>query len=174
MISTPVKTFFCPTRRSPTAAPPTGAWYGPGGTYSHGLCDYAASQGVNNTGAVAWNDGSGAGVFGLLAITDGTANTILFGDKRLDLRALNQYQGDDNEGYTSGWDHDVIRRTDLLPMPDTNNGGWGEERFGSSHVGGFMCSMCDGSVKFIRYSIDSTTFARLGQRNDGQPITGDY
>jgi len=34
-ISTPVKNFFCPSRRSPMMLPATAAWYGPGGTYGH-------------------------------------------------------------------------------------------------------------------------------------------
>ena len=173
VISAAPKTFFCPSRRGPTVLPATGAWYGPGGSYGHGACDYAASQGTNNNGAIAYNPSWSPNVFTLLAITDGTSNTILFGDKMMDTRYLTQYQGDDNEGYTSGWDHDVIRRTDRAPMPDTRTLGWGEERFGSSHTGGFMAGLCDGSVKFIRYSVDLTTFARLGQKDDGL-VLGDY
>jgi prepilin-type N-terminal cleavage/methylation domain-containing protein/prepilin-type processing-associated H-X9-DG protein len=169
-ISAAPKTFFCPSRRSPTVLPPTGAWYGPGGTYGHGACDYGASQGSSGNGATAYNPSWAPNAFGLLAITDGTSNTILYGDKRMDLTYLNQYQGDDNEGYTSGWDHDVIRRTDLAPKADSRvSGGWGEERFGSSHTGGFMVVFCDGSVKFLSYSIDLNTFNLLGQRADGLP-----
>ena len=50
----------------------------------------------------------------------------------MDLTYLNQYQSDDNEGYTSGWDHDVVRLCDTghAPMTDSRNGsGWGEQRF---------------------------------------------
>jgi len=173
VISAAPKTFFCPSRRAPTVLPPTGAWYGPSGTYGHGASDYAGSQGTNNNGAIAWNDGNSSALVTLVGIVDGTSNTLMFGDKMLDVRYLTQYQGDDNEGYSSGWDHDVIRRTDRAPEPDTRTKGWGEERFGSSHTGGFMACLCDGSVKFIRFSVDLTTFARLGQRDDGQ-VFGDY
>ena len=173
VISAAPKTFFCPTRRAPAILPPNGSWYGPSGTYGHGACDYAGSQGINLNGAIAYNDGGSSPLVALVTISDGTSNTLMFGDKRMDLTNLNQYQGDDNEGYTSGWDHDVIRRTDRLPLPDSRNGGWGEERFGSSHTGGFMGCLADGSVKFIRFTIDLTTFNRLGQRDDGQ-VLGDY
>ena len=47
----------------------------------------------------------------ITAITDGTSNTLMVGDKRLNLKGLTGFQSDDNEGYTSGWDHDVERDT---------------------------------------------------------------
>src|SRR5205823_8555094 len=58
VMSTPVKVMFCPSRRAPFMLPPTGDWYGstgPGGTYGHGACDYAGSQGTGNNGAVVYN-----------------------------------------------------------------------------------------------------------------------
>jgi prepilin-type N-terminal cleavage/methylation domain-containing protein/prepilin-type processing-associated H-X9-DG protein len=172
-ISTVVKTFFCPSRRSPQPLPPTGAWYGPGGTYQHGPTDYAACQGNGNAGAIAYNSGNYDG-HRLVEIVDGTSNTILIGDKRMDLRNLNQYQSDDNEGYSCGWDHDTIRYADVNhpPMPDSNNGsGWGEEKFGSSHTAKFNVVMCDGSVRGISYSINTTTFQYLGIINDQQTVS---
>ena len=166
VISAAPKTFFCPSRRSPTVLPLNGAWYGPAGRYGHGACDYAANGGTGNNGSVVRNPGGAQNMITLLAIIDGTSNTLFVGDKRLNIARLNNYQSDDNEGYTSGWDHDVMRFTDRAPLPDPRTGD-GNLRFGSSHPGGFMASLCDGSVKFIRYSIDFTTFSRLGQRNDG-------
>ena len=178
-MATPVAAMFCPSRRAPMALPPTGDWYGstgPGGTYAHAPTDYAASQGTGNNGAVVYNPRGAVNMITLAKITDGTSNTLLVGDKLLDPAYLGQYQGDDNEGYTSGWDHDVIRRTDLAPKPDSYavGPGWGEERFGSAHSGGFMCVLCDGSVRFITFSITAATFANLGQRNDGQVLGSDF
>jgi prepilin-type processing-associated H-X9-DG protein len=43
----------------------------------------------------------------------------------------------------------------------------------SMHTGGVNVVFGDGSVKFIRNSIDLVTFQRLGHRSDGQPL-GDY
>ncbi len=166
VISTPVKTFFCPSRRSPIAFT-TNAWYGPAGNYGHAQTDYAGNGGNEGAnGTVVYNALNQRNMITLLAITDGTSNTIFAGDKRLNTALLGNFQGDDNEGYTSGWDHDVIRFTSRLPLPDPRTGD-GNLRFGSSHTGGFMASLCDGSVKFIRYSVDATTFLRLGTRNDG-------
>jgi prepilin-type N-terminal cleavage/methylation domain-containing protein/prepilin-type processing-associated H-X9-DG protein len=178
----PIKTFFCPSRRSPTLLPATGSWYGPGGTYPHCPTDYAGCQGDGGqnglAGAIAYNNNpNGTGGFDghkLTDITDGTSNTILIGDKRMDLTYLNQYQSDDNEGYSSGWDHDVIRlaSSSYPPQPDTRNGsGWGEQKFGSSHTGRFNVVMCDGSVRSISYSINLTTWTYLGIINDGGVIS---
>ena len=171
VIGTPVKTFFCPSRRAPQVFT-TNAWYGPAGTYGHAQTDYAGCGGLSNEGAVALNDGNSSSLVRLADITDGTSSTIFAGDKRLNVALLGSFQGDDNEGFTSGWDHDTIRWTQNAPLPDPRSGDGGQ-RFGSSHTNGFMVSFCDGSVKFLSYSIDLVTFQRLGQRSDGQ-VLGNY
>ena len=168
-IGAALKTFFCPSRRSPIAFT-GGAWYGPSGNYAHGQTDYAACGGnEGNDGAMVRNALNQRSMIGFAALTDGTSNTMFAGDKRLNAARLNEFQGDDNEGYTSGWDHDVIRFTSRMPLPDPRTGD-GNLRFGSSHTGGFMSCFCDGSVKFIRYSVDATTYLRLGTRSDGQVL----
>jgi len=166
-----VANFFCPSRRPPMAIS-AASWYAPTGTYEHGMTDYAASNG-ENTGVVirtqdtqVWDLAQGP--ISTANITDGTSNTMIVGDKRMDHLHLGSMQTDDNEGYTCGWDHDSIRNTTLDPRPDTNVGNYGESRFGSSHPGGFNAAMADGAVRFLSYTLDQTIFTRLGQRNDGQ------
>jgi len=172
-IQTAIKTFYCPSRRAVQPLPSTGAWYGPGGSYTHGACDYAGSQGTNNNGAIVYNPRGAQFMIKINLIPDGSSQTLLIGDKALYLPRVGQYQGDDNEGYSSGWDHDVIRRTDRSPISDRQAPGWGEERFGSSHATGFSAALADGSVRFIPFSISLTTFANLGNRADGQ-VLGNY
>lgn len=166
-ISTPNAVFFCPTRRSYSVNPSTQDWYSDpansGKTYPHAQTDYAASNG-QNTGAITQTTPQR-----LANITDGTSTTLLLGEKRLDLSFIGDYQGDDNEGYTAGWDHDTIRWSDRAPAVDSRvAGGWGEQRFGSSHSGAFHALYCDGSVKSLSYNINLTVFQRLGDRADGQ------
>jgi prepilin-type N-terminal cleavage/methylation domain-containing protein len=158
--------YFCPSRRGPQA-PSTASWYGPGGTYAHAMWDYGGSCSDQN-GAIKYGyDGNR-----MASITDGTSNSFLGGDARKDLRNLGNFQSDDNEGYTSGWDHDTIRMTTIAPLPDSNNGsGWGEQRFGSSHTAGFNMAFCDGGVRFITYAIDLPSFAALGTINGGDTIS---
>jgi prepilin-type processing-associated H-X9-DG protein len=104
-------------------------------------------------------------------IRDGTANTLLLGEKRMNLGFLKRMFTDDNEGYTSGLDHDVMRSTNREPLSDFTDGNsslYGDNRFGSSHPGGFNGALCDGSVRFIPYSIKLEVFKRLGCRQDGE------
>ena len=130
-------------------------------------------------------------------ITDGTSNTLLVGEKWMytgwyNVRTSGPGSCIDNEGWPNGWDNDTIgfsgtisyQTTNLysgnqyvvVPMPDgmqwsdTGNSwgcGW---VFGSAHVGKFGCLLCDGSVRFVSYSINPTAWHNLCSRNDGQPL----
>jgi prepilin-type N-terminal cleavage/methylation domain-containing protein/prepilin-type processing-associated H-X9-DG protein len=170
IMSTPVSTYFCPTRRNPLALPATNAWYGPSGSYPHAQTDYAGCGGTLNNGAVIRTNSNQTGkIIKPRDITDGTTHTILVGEKRLNRSRLGNYQGDDNEGYTSGWDHDTIRWTSRIPLPDPMSG-YGDLRFGSSHAGGFHALFADGSVHFVGYNINANLFRDLGIRNDSNVV----
>jgi prepilin-type N-terminal cleavage/methylation domain-containing protein len=166
-IGTPNKVFFCPSRRGSQAIS-AAAWYGPSGTYPHAMTDYAASN-LEQNGVVAF------GYVGhkIADVTDGLSNTLMVGDKRMNLASLGQMQSDDNEGYTSGFDHDAERYTNEQPAPDYVGSGDGQQRFGSSHPGRFQGVYADGSVHGVSYSIDLTVFSHLGNIADGQPLPGD-
>ncbi|HJT75785.1 MAG TPA: DUF1559 domain-containing protein [Gemmataceae bacterium] len=169
-ISTPNKVFFCPARGGVRVLPPSPNWYSPPGIFGHAATDYAASN-LDGTGACAY----GSPGHRLTDITDGTSNTLLVADKRLNPNNLGQYQEDDNEGYTSGWDHDAERYTALVPLPDYSTGsGDGGKRFGSSHVGGIEAALCDGSVRYIAYSIGPSTFEALGTISGGEVLGPDF
>jgi hypothetical protein len=167
-----------------------------GTTIRAGQTDYAwcTSNGDERGGSTVKTECPGdrwdKGVIGLEGITDGTANVILYAEKRLCTRNLGDYQGDDNEGWLSGWDPDVFRRCTRRPLPDIPGNPWnGEERFGASHPASFNVVMCDGAVKSFSYKIDAgdgnlrpddpapisdpnanrSLFNRLGTRNDGLP-----
>lgn len=43
----------------------------------------------------------------------------------------------------------------------------------STHPGGAHIAMCDGSVRFVAYSIDAPTFQSLGSRN-GAEVVGEF
>jgi prepilin-type N-terminal cleavage/methylation domain-containing protein len=172
IISTAVDVHFCPSRRAPQVHSPRRNWYSPVRTFGHAQNDYAGCGGTSNNGAVArTNNANGSFIREAINdshITDGTSNTIAVGEKRLAMK-YQAYQGDDNEGYTSGWDHDVIRWVNGVPRRDPKSGS-GAQRFGSIHAGGFHASFADGAVRNIGYSIDATVFRRLGVMNDGDPV----
>lgn len=170
-ISTPNRLFFCPSRRIVAALPAVADWYtepNSGQTFAHAPTDYAGCN-TENTGAITQTNPQR-----LANLTDGTSNTILIGEKRMDRLNLGNHQSDDNEGYSAGWDHDTMRRVNIQPAVDSANGsGWGEERFGSAHVDAFHVLMADGSARSLSYNLNLATFIRLGVRNDGE-VVGEF
>lgn len=181
-MGTPVKVFFCPSRRAPHQLPALASWYGiygPSGSFPHAPTDYAGCVGTGYDGAIVQNraaDPAGGAPYnpqliGILSITDGLTNTVLLGEKRLNLQTLGQYQVDDNEGYTAAWDHDSIRWIGNAPAADYRAAsGDGAQTFGGSHPGGFLAAMADGSVRTIHYSLTYSTMQQLVIRNDGLVI----
>ena len=132
------------------------------------LCDYAASN-REDTGVVQHFT-----PIKIIEILDGTSNTLLAGDKRLNIGRLDQPTKDDDTGYTTGWDEDTMRFTDRRPQPDYFDvTGDGDERFGSSHPIRFNVVFADGSVRSLSYDIDKSVFASLGHRSDGNVINLD-
>lgn len=204
-MSVPIQEYFCPSRRSPATDPsklipmcwsPTGTH----GTAFHQVAraqiDYAGGN-QEGTGVLSRNfvgtcgdtsSGSSVGprkqLFNFSSVTDGTSNTLMVGEKRVNLNMLgtSASQEGDIYGYTSGWNgppsgpgitHETVRRTEYEPLPDTNGAGNGENRFGSSHDGGFNALLVDGSVRFIPYTIEQDLFRKLGDRADGQVVSFD-
>ena len=45
--------------------------------------------------------------------------------------------------------------------------------FGSSHPGGINAQFGDGSVRFIKFTVDPSTFRRLAVIDDGEIISAD-
>ncbi|MGQ9576188.1 MAG: DUF1559 domain-containing protein [Thermoguttaceae bacterium] len=196
--STPIATFYCPSRRSPVTLAWEGEsessdWYTdplqlPDYKYKHAQTDYAGSS-LNDW--TEWPPGSGWWHYyqwglGMIRrvdinpktvpptteadIKDGLSNTFCLGEKQMSLRlASSAMQPDDNEGYTSGWDWDVMRQTERLPEPDCPDCDH-DSNFGSSHPSGLNMSMGDGSVRFIPYNIDFNVWRYLGCRDDGQSV----
>lgn len=110
-------------------------------------------------------------VIRLAQIIDGTSRTILVGERPADPQAywgwwaaglgvdehgLGDYVLDVSEGLHDG---DLTAGADLL-------------HFWSAHPGGAHFAMCDGSVRFLSYSIDEKTFLALGSRNGGEVVSG--
>jgi prepilin-type N-terminal cleavage/methylation domain-containing protein len=165
-IGTPLSIFFCPTRRSPQTVDHPDNYRPPltGGQITHALCDYAASN-REISGVVRRFEPAT-----MSQVTDGASHTLIVADKRLNVARLGEWQDDDNEGYSSGWNEDTIRRTDQSPAPDHSRDGDGDKLFGSSHPGIINAAMADGSVRTISFQIDKKTFRLLGDVADGESI----
>ena len=84
------------------------------------------------------------------------------------------YTGFNNDPYRSTWCNLGDPRRNYAPRQD-QSGVHSQYWFGSAHWSGCHFVFCDGRVKMINYTIDATTYGRLGNRRDGQIINaGDY
>lgn len=177
--ATPVKFFYCPSRRGPEI-------YG-----SSAKSDYVGNAGHNfdqygSTGVIVCTYTSPKTDKTLqrrrlLDITDGTSNTFCFGEKLLNPHNWGKDGGDNESWIDSGWDEDAVRcgwnngiyHGGLYPdmdepaYPPTT---W-PIAFGSSHTGGANFVLCDGSVHFVPFSVDPVVFMYACMINDGKATT---
>ncbi len=193
--TTPVKIYYCPSRR------PAGELSNPGdkpdnnypssNQYPGALSDYAGSagnfqyaswlDGVNANGAImtgqvvtqlnagvitAWE-----GRVTISAVTDGTSNTFLIGEKQVPTGKFGVSVGD---GSIYDGDHEwnfarVAGPGYPLAQGPTDTTSW-TTVFGSAHPGICQFVMVDGSVHAVATSISTTTLGWLTQRNDGNPV----
>jgi prepilin-type N-terminal cleavage/methylation domain-containing protein len=104
-------------------------------------------------------------------ITDGLTNTYLLGEKYLTPDHYNngQDQGD-NVSIYSGCDDDNERSTYFGTPRQDRSGVVLNNIFGSPHVDSACFAFCDGSIHWIRFTIDLQTHQYLGQRNDAFAI----
>jgi prepilin-type N-terminal cleavage/methylation domain-containing protein len=151
--------YYCPSRRSPGQV----NWNGG----LRGMTDYYGNaQGTNGAGNEGVFKPYSVTNVTMVAITDGTSNTIGIGEKNLCLPLLNTGNDPcDNAGYTWGWDFGGSGNWDNTAMtnagtglngisltPDLNattNCGQANHSYGSSHTAGTNFLMMDGSTRMI-------------------------
>ncbi len=160
VMTTPLSAYHCPTRRTPQLYA------------GYAMIDYAGSAGIHNEGANGIVMRTTRGTVRIADVIDGMSTTVMLGEKRLNQAEFGN-SFDDNEGYSvPGWndDWDVYRWGAEPPMPDFNQRGQLESSkvFGSAHPNGFNSAFGDGSVRFIRYSVNPQTWERACGRDDSQ------
>ena len=188
----PVSTFHMPSRRSPEiVAIPSGpdpvypGWsYSDGGAGPSARVDYAANELVFYTTYAGWGK-----VMRHSGITDGTSNTIFFGEKAMSLTARQLGSQYWDEPYILGGNGGVGRCGDefysdqqLSDFPERASGpGWTQENdscgggnWGTPDAGGPQFVLADGSVKLLSFSTDSTIVRRLIRPADGEVLGADF
>ena len=145
------------------------------------------------TGGESWPK-SGQAPIAPRDITDGLSNTVMFGERHHKDELFNQRLAPPNSTLSRykleewgvwGWTAGGNGTTHLFgcskqrinyTVPKSGQGSEVQytavnarmQAFGSGHGGGANFAMCDGSVTFIRESIELTTLARLCARSDNQ------
>ena len=141
-------------------------WYDTPADGHHGLTNYLGVMGTSSTA----NDGilfSGHAVR-IQDIQDGTSNTIIMGERGMsnDLYWGWTYCGSGADGLGDG---DNLCSTQLglsRGLPEGND----NLHFWSYHPAGAMFLCADGSVHFLNYDINFTTFQALSTRSGGEVI----
>ena len=180
---TPLPVFYIPSRRSGTVAIPATDVVYPGWGYSDGgagpcaRTDYAANE------LVAWTTYAGWGKIARYRdITDGTSNTIFFGEKAMAQRAYNAGGMYWDEPWVLGGNggvgrcgYELYSDFELNTFPDRASGaGWSDSQYscgggnwGTPSPGGPQFSLGDGSVRSLSFNIDKTVMHNLIRPADG-------
>jgi prepilin-type processing-associated H-X9-DG protein len=121
----------------------------------------------------------------MTSITDGTSNTMMIAEMAWVQQTFGtRYRtwvrgGDEYAGVIAGRPSFVVSarnlqnpinsilRTNLIAP-------YNDMPFGSMHSGGMNACLGDGSVRFIRESIDMATYRALGSRNGGEVLASDF
>jgi hypothetical protein len=203
-----VKFYFCPTRRKPTTRLSSST-----GTALNALNDYAiplwgASGGginqqcwglPNNNVYDVRHDScifvrAVNGQVGRPAdVTDGLTNTMMFGEKFVDVSRYtppasdvdppeqgatpqsgftdNGYWGSVTSWGTTRCTQGTPKRDARYPASPTNLAWW--QMFGGPHAGGLSISLGDGSVRTVSWNVPGAVFQLLARKNDGLTIDVD-
>jgi prepilin-type N-terminal cleavage/methylation domain-containing protein/prepilin-type processing-associated H-X9-DG protein len=161
-----------------------GANFGDGNGFFdiQGVDLYYAQRGAmhitGNVNATKTKDGVMLGCETLSSILDGTSNTVLIGEfsTRTHPRRTTFW------GYTyTSYSMSSAVPSSLTLTNDYDNcfnalpgQNACKRSFGSFHPGGFNVCLCDGSVRFIQYSINLTVWEALGTIAGGEVIPNDY
>jgi prepilin-type N-terminal cleavage/methylation domain-containing protein len=165
-----IKTFFCPSRRSPAALSPIQT----GSTVTGMPSDYAACAGdssaVPSTGVFRLvNSNHLASGIAIANLTDGPSNTILLGEKHIQAGTLNNAITDGM--ILSGGESQTYHRRAGASFPlAASDQAVVNFQFGSWHTGTAQFVMGDRSVRSIRVSVPGSTLGLLANISDGLPV----
>jgi hypothetical protein len=192
IIAAPMPFLYCPTRGRATVVSGTAVsdYSGNGGSYGTWNSLSAPSNSLDGVFVPSPTSAGGSKVT-MLSITDGTSNTLLVGEKWIYTQWYNDRTSGggsciDNEGWANGWDNDSIGMSGtisyttanlysgsqyvVLPVPDTTLAWSCGMNFGSAHTSSFGCVLCDGTARFVSYSVNPTVWHNFCARNDNQAI----
>lgn len=149
--------------KNPTSAPP-------------GQSLAQLQNGLERPNGVLWRSDIRLGKMPLLSIRDGTSNTFMIGEDMAIYVRWNEWAHPNGSNGTCGIPMNVgnkIGDPDIGFDTPKNNRWPSRYSFRSAHTGGCNFAMCDGTVRFIRDSIQSTAYHALATRSGGEVISDD-
>jgi len=198
--TTPVKTYFCPSRRNPSVSEKAAVGFNVALNDYTGCCMRPATApitgiinpwpgGKSPTTATPPNAptaplGSSGAPIPMSRVTDGLSNTIAAAEKQLSVQSLTT-GNDTNDyyyfaGYTYGANSDpsnllnaTMSDPTTAPQPDYSlydSHTSGNGGFGSSHVGLMYACFGDGSVRAVSFTVTNAVFQNLCNIADGSAI----
>ena len=139
------------------------------------LCRYP-QLGHNRTATSQSENGSraGSGIFwawganvGLNMVSDGTSNTFMMGEQIRKVTRWNAWVGGNASIGSTG-----VPLNYKLPVPNVED--WTHQySFRSRHPGGANFAFADGSVKFIKTTINFSIYQALSTRSQGEIVSSD-
>jgi prepilin-type N-terminal cleavage/methylation domain-containing protein len=171
--STPLKIFNCRAVRNPTVFPYSQAGWSPSVGY-RAMSDYMGNGGTFSGSLDGPIQYQGSGVYVTPeTIINGTSNVLLIGEKFVTFPLAGAGSDcDDDQGWTDGWDNDMIGFSSTwpyVPLPDGPGNDCGNI-WGSRHPAGIEAAFCDGSVKLIPYSVPTSFLSAACSINNGQVV----
>jgi len=172
-----------PTMMCPSMSPPNGMV---GGTENRAPCSYIFSAGTHSvsdfhyvmptpayTGVIVpvKRSESTNRQVNFSGIADGSSNTFLAGET--DFKGVNN-QVSTTPGAVWAYGYIVYAwGTTFHPLNKHDHASAGYGSFRSEHGNGANFALADGSVQFIKDTIDATTYAALGTRNGNEVVSLD-
>jgi prepilin-type processing-associated H-X9-DG protein len=187
---TPLQVYMCPADVWPSQT-----------TAGFGKTNYLANMGSDTSGGSwTWSSPTGGTMNGVLLqannnyntwtvtinqITDGTSNTVMVGEVTANTSGSNFYgiaatntfpiwAGGNPNQQGQGAQHNYFRLMDVnypVNLKSTSNA---DRCFGSQHDGAANFLFCDGTVRPITSSINTTVYQALGTRNGGESASPDF